>query len=83
MNWLQKTFPLIAVLSGVFAYFQAELFADYKNIIIYLLASIMLCMGTSLTLDDFKRAFSRINILILTMALQFGFMPFIAWQLSS
>lgn len=83
MSWLQKTFPLIAVLSGVFAYFQAELFADYKNIIIYLLASIMFCMGTSLTLDDFKRAFSRINILILTMALQFGFMPFIAWQLSS
>lgn len=83
MSWLQKTFPLIAVLSGVFAYFQAELFADYKNIIIYLLASIMFCMGTSLTLEDFKRAFSRINVLILTMALQFGFMPFIAWQLSS
>lgn len=83
MSWLQKTFPLIAVLSGVFAYFQAELFADYKNIIIYLLASIMFCMGTSLTLEDFKLAFSRINVLILTMALQFGFMPFIAWQLSS
>lgn len=83
MSWLQKTFPLIAVLSGVFAYFQAELFADYKNIIIYLLASIMFCMGTSLTLEDFKQAFSHINVLILTMALQFGFMPFIAWQLSS
>jgi len=83
MSWLQKTFPLIAVLSGVLAYFQAEFFADYKNIIIYLLAGIMFCMGTTLSLSDFKRAFSRVNVLILTLILQFGFMPFIAWQLSS
>jgi len=83
MSWLQKTFPLIAVLSGVLAYFQAEFFADYKNIIIYLLAGIMFCMGTTLSLNDFKRAFSRVNVLILTLILQFGFMPFIAWQLSS
>ena len=83
MSWLQKTFPLIAILSGVLAYFQAEFFADYKNIIIYLLAGIMFCMGTTLSLSDFKRAFSRVNVLILTLILQFGFMPFIAWQLSS
>lgn len=83
MSWLQKTFPLIAVLSGVLAYFQAEFFADYKNIIIYLLAGIMFCMGTTLSLSDFKRAFSRVNVLIFTLILQFGFMPFIAWQLSS
>jgi BASS family bile acid:Na+ symporter len=82
MGILQKVFPILAILSGVLAYYQADIFTPYKSSIIYLLASIMFCMGTSLTFADFKRAFGRINILLLTLILQFGFMPFIAWQLS-
>ena len=67
MSILQKVFPILAILSGVLAYYQADIFTPYKSSIIYLLASIMFCMGTSLTITDFKRAFGRINILLLTL----------------
>lgn len=43
----------------------------------------MFCMGSSLTINDFKRALSRLWLLLLGLGLQFGLMPFIAWQLCS
>ena len=42
----------------------------------------MFCMGASLTLNNFKQALQRYPLILLGLLLQFGFMPFIAWQLS-
>ena len=82
MSVLQKYFPLLAIISSVIAYIWPAWLSDQKQYIFYLLGIVMFCMGSSLTLEDFKRAFSRYPIILLGLVLQFGLMPFIAWQLS-
>ncbi len=47
-----------------------------------MLDAVIFCMGTTLTLNDFKRALQRYPIILLGLILQFGFIPLIAWQLS-
>lgn len=83
MSLFQRYFPLLAVTASVFAYFWPSWLADHKSWIVYLLGVVMFCMGTSLTLDDFKRALQRYPLLLLGLLLQFGLMPLIAWQLSA
>lgn len=83
MSPLQKYFPVLAIAGSIFAYIWPQWLSEQKLWIVYLLGAVMFCMGVSLTIDDFKRALSNYWILLLGLALQFGFMPFIAWQLSS
>ncbi len=40
-------------------------------------------MGASLTFNNFRHALQRYPLIFLCLLLQFGFMPFIAWQLST
>lgn len=82
MSILQKYFPLLAIFSSAIAYFWPHWFTEQKPYIVYLLGLVMFCMGSTLTVADFKRAISHYPILLLGLALQFGLMPFIAWQLS-
>jgi BASS family bile acid:Na+ symporter len=42
----------------------------------------MFGMGLTLTGDDFRRVFRRPRIIILGIAMQFGFMPLLAFSLS-
>ncbi|MEM8844419.1 MAG: bile acid:sodium symporter family protein [Pseudomonadota bacterium] len=82
MSVLQKYFPLLAIFSSIFAYFWPQWFSEQKPYIVYLLGIVMFCMGSSLTLQDFRRVITHYPILILGLVLQFGLMPLIAWQLS-
>ena len=79
---LQRYFPLLAIAVSVFAYFWPQWLSEQKSLIVYLLGVVMFCMGSSLTLSDFKRALQRYPLLLLGLTLQFAFMPFVAWQLS-
>ncbi len=83
MSYLQKYFPLIAIAGSLYAYFFPDWLSQQKYWIVYLLGAVMFCMGSSLTLNDFKRALSNMWLLVLGLSLQFIFMPFIAWQLST
>jgi BASS family bile acid:Na+ symporter len=82
MSLLQRNFPLFAIAVSAFAYFWPQWLSEQKHWIVYLLAVVMFCMGSSLTLNDFKRALQRYPLLLLGLTLQFAFMPFVAWQLS-
>lgn len=82
MSAFQKYFPLIAITASVIAYIWPAWLSEQKSYIVYLLGIVMFCMGSSLTLADFRRAFSRYPVLLLGLTLQFGLMPFIAWQMS-
>jgi BASS family bile acid:Na+ symporter len=83
MSLLQRYFPLLAIIVSTFAYFWPDWLVNQKSLIIYLLGAVMFCMGSSLTLNDFQRAIQRYPLLLFALVLQFGFMPLIAWQLSS
>lgn len=83
MSPLQKYFPLLAIVVSFIAYLWPQWLSEQKLWIVYLLGAVMFCMGASLTINDFKRALSNYWILLLGLTLQFGFMPIIAWQLSS
>ncbi len=82
MSPLQKYFPLIAIGGSITAYFWPQWLAEQKHWIVYLLGAVMFCMGSTLTLNDFKRAIGNYWILLLGLGLQFGLMPLVAWQLS-
>ncbi|MCL4148718.1 UNVERIFIED_CONTAM: hypothetical protein GTU68_046374 [Idotea baltica] len=82
MSLFQRYFPLLAITVSVIAYIWPNWLAGQKFLIVYLLGAVMFCMGASLTLNDFKQALQRYPLLLLGLLLQFGLMPFIAWQLS-
>lgn len=75
-------FPLWAILGSIVAYFEPSTVVWLKPYIVPLLAIIMLCMGVTLTIDDFKRAFTHPKIIIITAGLQFILMPLVAYILS-
>lgn len=75
-------FPLWAILASFGAYYSAGSVVGFKSWIIPLLVLIMFCMGVTLTLEDFKRAFKKPKIITITVALQFLIMPLIAFILS-
>jgi len=83
MSFVQRFFPLLAITVSAFAYFWPSWLVSQQSLIVYLLGTVMFCMGTSLALTDFKRALQRYPLLFLGLLLQFGFMPLIAWQLSN
>ena len=75
-------FPVWAILFSIFAYQQPEFFIPLKPSIIYLLAVVMLGMGISLTIDDFKNLLALKSLVLLGMVLQFTIMPLSAWIIS-
>ena len=83
MSPLQRYFPLIAIIASATAYLWPSWLAMQKSWIVYLLGSVMFCMGVSLTLNHFKQALQRYPLILFALVLQFGFMPLIAMQLSS
>jgi BASS family bile acid:Na+ symporter len=86
MRVFTKLFPLWALLLSTLALYLPAPFQALKPGIVPLLAIIMLSMGLTLGIDDFRRALKRPGIIGLTMLLQYGVMPFaayvIAWQLN-
>jgi len=75
-------FPLWAILLSAVAYHLPEYFISLKPSIIYLLALVMLGMGMTLQLDDFKKLLSLKALILLGLLLQFTIMPLSAWLIS-
>lgn len=70
-----NAFPLWVVLGSVVAYLQPAIFTPLKPQIVPLLMLIMLSMGLTLTLDDFKRVTSSVKAVTVGLILQFSVMP--------
>lgn len=75
-------FPLWALLLSGIAFYFPGLFVELKPGIIPLLAVIMLGMGMTLTLEDFKRVGQKPAIILVGVLLQFLVMPFSAYIVS-
>jgi len=71
-------FPLWALLFSGLAYFQPQLFAGFKSNIIPLLSIIMLSMGLTLKIQDFKQVLFNRRALVVGVCLQFFVMPLTA-----
>ena len=81
-NRLVVLFPAGALLLSFIAYFNPLLFADAKGAIIPLLALVMFFMGMTLTWQHFKNALKQPMLILLTISIQFIFMPLFAYLLA-
>lgn len=68
-------FPFWAILLSIIAYYFPEFFIPFKPSIIYLLAMVMLAMGITLKLSDFKKLLALKALILLGLILQFTIMP--------
>lgn len=82
LKYVTHLFPLWALLLSAIAFYFPAPFAELKPGIIPLLAVIMLAMGMTLTVDDFKRVLSTPGIILIGVGLQFLIMPLVAYVVS-
>jgi BASS family bile acid:Na+ symporter len=77
---LTNAFPLWVLAGGVLALFQPQWFTWFSGPwIVWGLAVIMLGMGMTLTLDDFRRVLTMPKPVALGFAAQFTIMPLLGW----
>lgn len=74
-----RLFPVWAVLLSVIAFYQPTWFSGFKTEIVPLLTVIMLAMGLTLTLEDFKDVLKNRKAVIVGVLLQFLIMPIAAF----
>ena len=74
-----KIFPACAVLISVFAYFFPGVLAGFAGAVVPLLGIIMLGMGSTLSLNDFRTAIRRPGAVFAGLLLQFSLMPLLAF----
>ncbi len=82
MQRITQLFPLWAILLSLAAWFYPGSFVGLKSWIIPLLATVMFCMGMTLTLNDFKKVLKSPRIIAIAIGMQFMCMPFYAWAIS-
>jgi len=75
-------FPLWAILLAVLAFYIPQPFTQMKPGIVPLLAVIMLGMGMTLSIEDFRRVGQMPGLILLGMVLQFSVMPLAAYLIS-
>ncbi|MBO1519862.1 bile acid:sodium symporter family protein [Oceanisphaera pacifica] len=75
---ITQLFPLWALLLSALAFFQPELFIGIKSQIIPLLTITMLCMGLTLSFNDFRNVMASKKALVVGVILQFSVMPVVA-----
>jgi len=75
-------FPISALLLSSLAYLYPDFFVMAKVAIIPLLALVMFLMGLSLTWQHFKQALKKPGVIVLTLMIQFVFMPLFAYWLA-
>ncbi|MFC3031481.1 bile acid:sodium symporter family protein [Pseudoalteromonas fenneropenaei] len=79
---LIQLFPFWAVLCAVWAIWQPQVFSGFKGLIVPLLAIVMLSMGLTLTLPDFRRVITLPKVVLTGVLLQFIVMPLSALMLA-
>lgn len=83
LNWFANLFPVWVLLCGTIALFQPALFAWFRgDAIVWGLAVIMLGMGITLSVDDFKRVLKRPRVIAIGFAAQYVIMPLLGWSIA-
>ncbi|MCL9783258.1 bile acid:sodium symporter family protein [Vibrio sp. S4M6] len=77
-----RLFPVLAILGSLISYYFPQLFIGYKSFIVPLLVLIMLSMGLTLTVEDFRNAFKQKYAVVLGLIIQYTVMPFGAFLIS-
>ncbi|MBP2639904.1 MAG: Bile acid:sodium symporter [Firmicutes bacterium] len=76
--FITRLFPLWVIVFSLTAFFFPPLFAPYKGWITYLLGIIMLGMGLTMSLNDFKLVLSRPKDVFYGIVLRYLIMPVVA-----
>ena len=79
---LTRLFPLWALLLSAAAYFSPATFTPIGSYVTILLTLIMLTMGVTLTVDDFKRIIKRPAPVAAGIVLHYLVMPLAAWLIA-
>jgi len=82
LNRVVSLFPVWAVMFSAIAFVNAETFAAFKSSIVPLLATVMFCMGMSLTWRNFKAVLKKPLIIAIAVSIQFLLMPLFAYVIS-
>lgn len=82
---LTLLFPLWMVLLGAAALIwpEAWLFLNQGSVVVSILAFVMLCMGLTLTIDDFRRIARMPKAVAVGFAAQYTVMPMLAYGIAS
>lgn len=81
LGFLTNAFPVWVLLGGIWALFQPAVFTWFSGPwIVWGLAIIMLGMGITLTVEDFKRVLVMPRPVALGFVAQFTIMPFLGWS---
>lgn len=78
---LALLFPFWMILSGIAALTWPEMLTGMSQgpVVIWLLAFVMLCMGFTLSMDDFRRVARMPRAVVAGFAAQYSIMPLLAW----
>jgi hypothetical protein len=83
MTLSTNLFPARVVIGGVLALVEPKWFTWFdKPWIVWGLAVIMLGMGVTLSVNDFKRVFAMPRAVAVGFAAQFAVMPFLGWGIA-
>jgi BASS family bile acid:Na+ symporter len=81
-GFITKLFPLWVIVFSLFAFYNPAPFKPYAQFIPYGLGIIMLGMGLTMTLDDFKLVFSRPKDVFLGIAFRYLIMPLVGFSVA-
>ncbi|MFC4276328.1 ketopantoate/pantoate/pantothenate transporter PanS [Achromobacter aloeverae] len=79
---ITRLFPVWAVLASLLAYFSPSSVVGIAPYVTTLLTIIMLAMGVTLSLGDFKRVFTRPAPVVAGIVLHYLVMPLAAWLIA-
>lgn len=79
---ITRLFPVWAVLASLLAYFSPTTVSGIAPYVTTLLTIIMLAMGVTLSLGDFKRVFTRPAPVVAGIVLHYLVMPLAAWVIA-
>ena len=76
-------FPVWVLVASIVALYQPTVFTWFSGALITLaLGAIMLCMGLTLEVDDFRRVATRPQLIGVGVALQYLVMPLLGWGIA-
>jgi bile acid:Na+ symporter, BASS family len=81
-QFITKLFPVWVIVFAAVAFFSPNPFKPFGTYIPYLLGLIMLGMGLTMSLDDFKLVFTRPKDVIYGVVLRFVIMPGVAFAVA-
>ncbi|MGB9602101.1 MAG: bile acid:sodium symporter family protein [Verrucomicrobiia bacterium] len=81
--WAANLFPVWVLIGGIVALFHPPLFIWFKGqLIVWGLAVIMLGMGVTLDISDFKKVLKMPKAILSGFVAQYSIMPFLGWSIA-